>query len=389
MARCARRAALMARRTRPCDPDARALEHGAPLTRADARSTVSDTPSFVADGPLKLGGAWMATSGARTSVAGARGSAAVQPHAKCGEQSNRSGTPSVWLGARAPVRDLAASTPVVIVRTIQTQTLGGGGWFGGSTKQQRFTGQRWKAIATQMPAYICTEGCKWIRSTCGDLTGWSDCIQATHTTNTMKLFIDSNHLSPYAMSAFVALREKSIPFDVVPIDLQGNEHSGPLYAGVSTTLRIPTLGHDQFTLSESSAICEYLEEIHPATPIYPANVRDRAKAREIQAWLRSDLMPIRMERSTEVVFLKRTPAQLSSVARIAAEKLFKASEQFLSAGHATLFEQWCIADTDLALMLNRLVMAGDQVPERLAQYARTQWQRRSVQEWVNMQRAIQ
>ena len=205
----------------------------------------------------------------------------------------------------------------------------------------------------------------------------------------MKLFIDSNYLSPYAMSAFVALREKSVPFEVALIDLQGSEHLAAPYAGVSTTRRVPTLSHNQFNLSESSAICEYLEEIYPTPPIYPTNVQDRAKAREIQAWLRSDLMPIRMERSTEVVFLKRSPPPLSSSALAAAEKLFKASEHLLPAGNSTLFEQWSIADTDLALMLNRLVMAGDDVPERLAKYATIQWQRPSVQEWVKMPRSIQ
>ena len=36
------------------------------------------------------------------------------------------------------------------------------------------------------------------------------------------------------------------------------------------------------------------------------------------------------------------------------------------------------ADTDLALMLNRLVINGDAVPESLARYAHRQWQRPSV-----------
>jgi len=205
----------------------------------------------------------------------------------------------------------------------------------------------------------------------------------------MKLFIDSNYLSPYAMSAFVALREKDIPFEVALIDLQSSEHMAAPYSGVSTTLRVPTLSHGQFHLSESSAICEYLEEIHPSKAIYPANVQERAKAREIQAWLRSDLMPIRVERSTEVVFLKSSPPPLSNAAQAAADKLFKAAESLLPFGNQTLFEQWSIADADLALMLNRLVLAGDQVPERLAKYANTQWQRPSVQEWVNMPRNIQ
>ncbi len=204
----------------------------------------------------------------------------------------------------------------------------------------------------------------------------------------MELFIDSNYLSPYAMSAFVALREKDIPFEVRLINLQSAEHQTPSYAVVSSTQRVPTLRHNGFNLSESSAICEYLEELHPSKPIYPSDIQSRAKAREVQAWLRSDLMPIREERSTEVVFLKRSPPPLSNGAQTAAAKLFKAAERLLSSDNQTLFKQWSIADTDLALMLNRLVLAGDPVPEHLAQFATRQWQRPSVQEWVNMPRSV-
>jgi glutathione S-transferase len=36
----------------------------------------------------------------------------------------------------------------------------------------------------------------------------------------MKLFVDANYLSPYAMSVFVALREKRLPFETVLINLE-------------------------------------------------------------------------------------------------------------------------------------------------------------------------
>jgi len=38
------------------------------------------------------------------------------------------------------------------------------------------------------------------------------------------------------------------------------------------------------------------------------------------------------------------------------------------------------------LMLNRLVLNGDPVPARLADYAKRQWERASVLEWVNLAR---
>ncbi|MFV2189741.1 hypothetical protein ACNISP_01400 [Escherichia coli] len=53
---------------------------------------------------------------------------------------------------------------------------------------------------------------------------------------------------------------------------------------------------------------------------------------------------------------------------------------FVSTGSAEFI--WCIADTDLALMINRLVLHGDEVPERLVDYATFQWQRASVQRFI-------
>ncbi|EGR9774188.1 glutathione S-transferase, partial [Salmonella enterica subsp. enterica serovar Haifa] len=44
--------------------------------------------------------------------------------------------------------------------------------------------------------------------------------------------------------------------------------------------------------------------------------------------------------------------------------------------------EWCIADTDLALMINRLALHGDDVPASLAAYATFQWQRASVQRFI-------
>ncbi len=101
--------------------------------------------------------------------------------------------------------------------------------------------------------------------------------------------------------------------------------------------------------------------------------------RQIQAWLRSDLMPIRMERTTDVVF------PLSDEARSAVEALIFAAEALLPVGAENLFGDWCIADTEPALMLSRLAFNGDDLPEAPACAAR-QWLRPPVQRCVSMER---
>lgn len=204
--------------------------------------------------------------------------------------------------------------------------------------------------------------------------------------SSLLLYVDARFVSPYAMSAFVTLDEKGLPFEVKTLDLSAKENNQASFAAVSLTRRVPTLIHDGFSLSESSAISEYLDELFPKPPVYPRDPRARARARQVQAWLRSDLMPIRQERSTEAVFHKPSGAPLSVEARASAEKLFAAAGALLPANAQNLFGEWCIADTDLALMLNRLVLNGDSVPERFAVYARHQWQRPSVQRWVKHER---
>lgn len=207
--------------------------------------------------------------------------------------------------------------------------------------------------------------------------------------DTFVLYVDSQFISPYAMSAFVTLTEKGVPFELKQVDLEANEHCEVDYAALSLTCRVPTLVHENFGLAESSAISEYLDELFPApqyVTVYPSEIRHRAIARQIQAWLRSDLMPIREERPTTTVFLQQTGEPLSEAARASAAKLFSAADRLLKDDALSLFDSWCIADTDLALMLNRLVQNGDDVPEKLAKYTKYQWQRPSIQSWLNRAR---
>jgi glutathione S-transferase len=203
----------------------------------------------------------------------------------------------------------------------------------------------------------------------------------------MLLHVDAQYASPFAMSAFVALREKGLHFDVATVDLAAGAQHAPGYAATSLTHRVPTLVHDGFALSESSAIAEYVDEVFDGPPLFPRHPRDRARARQLQAWLRSDLTPIRVERSTEVIFFGRRMPALSPQAAAAAGRLYEAASALLAFDGPHLFGDWSIADTDLATMLNRLVMNGDAVPQRLADYVRRQWQRPSVREWADQVRS--
>jgi glutathione S-transferase len=202
----------------------------------------------------------------------------------------------------------------------------------------------------------------------------------------MLLYVDSNFASPYALVAFVSLLEKGLQFDLKPLELFAKAQHEASFASTSITSRVPTLVHDGFALSESSAICEYVDESFAGTRLYPTDLHDRARARQVQAWVRSDLMPIREERPTWVVFCGARKPALSTQAAEATRKLFTAALQLLQGRNENLFGQWSIADVDLAMMLQRLVAHGDPVPQRLVDYANHQWRRPSVQQWISQKR---
>lgn len=199
--------------------------------------------------------------------------------------------------------------------------------------------------------------------------------------NHFTLYVDSRFTSPFALSVYVALTEKGLAFDTVPVDLAAAENLTGSLAERLPTRRIPTLIHDGFALAESSAITEYLDELFPQVPLYPADPQSRARARQVQAWLRSDLGALRQARPTEGMFYGARGEPLPPEAQAAAAKLIACAQALLPSGASHLFGQWSLADVDLALMLNRLVNHGDPVPEHLRAYVLEQWRRPSVQAW--------
>ncbi|WP_228894163.1 glutathione transferase [Pseudoduganella aquatica] len=199
----------------------------------------------------------------------------------------------------------------------------------------------------------------------------------------LTLYVDSQFTSPYALSVFVTLKEKGLPFELKTVDLDAGANLEPPFRDLALTARVPALVHNGFVLTESSAISEYLDEVFPAPEyhaVLPRNAQRRALARQVQAWLRSDLMPIRQERSTITVFYEPATQPLSPAARAAADKLVRAASKLVDG--PSLFTRWCVADTDLAVMLMRLIKSGDEVPQKLKDYAEAQWQRAPVQEWL-------
>jgi glutathione S-transferase len=205
----------------------------------------------------------------------------------------------------------------------------------------------------------------------------------------LTLYSDGFFISPYAFSAFVALEEKGVPYTLSTVSLADQHQHRPEFRDRALIGRVPAIDHDGFWLSESAAIVDYLDEVFPPQQYrraLPDDVKERARARMILHWIRSDLLPLRDERPTTTMFFARADRPLSPAGQAAAARLIEVALRLVPEGATSLFSRWCIADSDLAFMLHRLLLNQHELPARLRAFAETQWSRPSVQKWVQQQR---
>ena len=86
--------------------------------------------------------------------------------------------------------------------------------------------------------------------------------------------------SPYARKVRIALYEKGIPFERVRA-LHGDCNRTD-FVDVNPRAEVPALIEGDFSLYDSTVICEYIEDRYPMPPLYPSDARLRAKCRLIE-----------------------------------------------------------------------------------------------------------
>ena len=90
----------------------------------------------------------------------------------------------------------------------------------------------------------------------------------------------------------VALKIKGLAFDEIPVDILGGEQFEPGYAEVNAERVVPTLVLDGFSLFQSMAIIEYLDDIQPVPRLIPLDTKERAYARSLALVTVADAHPL-------------------------------------------------------------------------------------------------
>lgn len=91
----------------------------------------------------------------------------------------------------------------------------------------------------------------------------------------------------------IALALKGIPYEYVPVHIARGDHKLPAFGDISAEGLVPVLELDDGTrLTQSMAIIEYLDEVHPTPALVPANLIDRARVRALAQIVACEIHPV-------------------------------------------------------------------------------------------------
>lgn len=92
----------------------------------------------------------------------------------------------------------------------------------------------------------------------------------------------------------IVLAFKSLPYESVPVHLvrNGGEQHSASYVALNPSHKVPLLVADGLPLTQSTAIAEYLEELHPQPSLLPGDAATRAHIRALCCVISNDMQPL-------------------------------------------------------------------------------------------------
>ena len=108
----------------------------------------------------------------------------------------------------------------------------------------------------------------------------------------MKLYTYFRSSAAYRVR--IALNLKGLAYDAVPVHLlkEGGQQLKPEYRAINPAALIPALEDDGAVVTQSLAIIEYIDEMHPEVPLMPADPLGRARVRALALDVACDIHPL-------------------------------------------------------------------------------------------------
>jgi len=178
-----------------------------------------------------------------------------------------------------------------------------------------------------------------------------------------------SYVSPYVRKVLVFLDLKGVQYQVDPIvPFFGSEE----FTRISPVRRIPVLIDGNVTLSDSTVICEYLEDRYPNPPLYPTSPEDRGRARWLEEFADTRMGEVFIWKLFNEVIIRRfvwgeetDEALVRNTLETEIPKILDYLESELHPDGASFFDGIGIADIAVAAFFRNAAFAGFEVnPQR-------------------------
>ena len=186
-------------------------------------------------------------------------------------------------------------------------------------------------------------------------------------------------VSPYVRKVLVACEMKGVPYQVDPIvPFFGDDR----FSELNPLRRIPVFIDDQVSVSDSTVICEYLEERYPTPALLPQGPAERARARWIEEFADTRMGDVFIwsifYEAVVNPFIWQRPRDKDKIARAVAEELPEVMGHLEQLAPASdfLFGAVSMADISVAVFFHnlrwaRVEPAAERWPRTLAWVERT------------------
>jgi glutathione S-transferase len=205
----------------------------------------------------------------------------------------------------------------------------------------------------------------------------------------MQLYIGNKNYSSWSLRAWLLMRQSGIDFEEVKLRL-AFEADSPFkkeLLRLAPTGKVPLLIDGDLAVWDTLAIAEYLAEKFPALQLWPADPKQRARARSLCAEMHSGFsalrnsFPMNLEASLPEVgqrILRESGSAAQDLARI--EQMW--TQQLGISGGPFLFGRFCIADAYFAPVCARIRSYALPVSAPVAAYVARVYALPAFQEWL-------
>ncbi len=190
----------------------------------------------------------------------------------------------------------------------------------------------------------------------------------------MKLY--TSHRAPNPRRVRWVMAEKGVTdVEIVEIDLLSGEHRTPEYRARVGVPHVPALELDDGTcISESIAICRYLEALHPEPNLFGRDPQEQAViemwTRRCEIYLANPMMLNVRFSHPALAALEAPQPQVAEYSRVGAEKFMKTLDRRLADHEFIAADRFTIADIVAVVGLEFARLIKYRPPEELEHLAR-------------------